>query len=230
MGGVLHNYYTARRAVALVDPLTPIVVTTAQDTSNNADFDIDMPAGTVAGDRLLLIIGVNRSQADSTVDDESFTLLENNGIFNGGTDPPRQSGIAIFGKIAGASEPATLTIVGNGRKVAHLYRVGGAQDDPVAGTIGTGTSVPVTTPSLNPGWGNQETLWIAATHISRFTGDITAAPANYENFTVTGPGTAGRLATARRILTAESEQPGSWSYGGSGGLAVTANVNAVRAV
>ncbi len=83
----------------------------------------------------------------------------------------------------------------------------------------SGDSVSVDPPNLSPSWGSENTLWIAvAGHTAISAAAFTAEPSGYSNFQNNGASTGGSacsIATAVKTATASSEDPGTFTAGGS---------------
>lgn len=74
-------------------------------------------------------------------------------------------------------------------------------------------------PTLSPSWGSDDTLWIAvAGHSAVSAAAFTAAPTNYTDFANNGASSGGAavsIASSYRELAASSEDPGTFTAGGS---------------
>src|SRR5690606_34989608 len=105
---------------------------------------------------------------------------------------------------------------GNARFAAIVYRITGAES--VSASFETSNTT--NPPSLTPGGGSQDTLWIAAATTRSANNNFTAAPASYGSLLNIGNGTNMgnsyvRVASAVRTLTAASENPGNFTASGS---------------
>ena len=115
-------------------------------------------------------------------------------------------------------QTVTVDVTAAARCHAHVFALPSAHatQTPAAAGLAHTTSAP-NPPNLTPSWGPANNLWVAAcaseaSHASVVTG----VPASYTDLLVTlspfGSDT-GSLATATRVLTAASEDPGPFSSG-----------------
>lgn len=90
---------------------------------------------------------------------------------------------------------------------------------PPEATTASGDSSSANPPSLTPSWGADDTLWLAvAGHAAVSAAAFTAAPTNYLGFANNGASSGGAavsVASCYRELNATSEDPGTFTAGGS---------------
>ncbi len=195
--------------------VTPTAAFTANASSQNNAAEtshvIALPTGISAGD-LLIIFWADQNTASN------LTFPGWTQIYERSAGDRRHS---AYYRIADGSEGASATFTtDNGERSAHnAYRIpaGTFAGIPVAGTPVEANSNSPNPPSLTSGFGNTNTLWIAASHSAGE--DMDAYPANY-NFQVFsntgGMGSAhATMATASLELVAASEDPGPFTLGGN---------------
>ncbi len=123
-------------------------------------------------------------------------------------------------RIANGSEGATINLLttGNAQQSVHQsFRITGYTGTPEVSAAAKDTLGTLTTPNstnLTPSWGSQPTLWISAVGRGNGTSATNGYPSNYTNGTTTQTLTGlagGSIDTARRNLTAASEDPGNFT-------------------
>ncbi|MBP8114308.1 MAG: T9SS type A sorting domain-containing protein [Chitinophagaceae bacterium] len=209
----------------------PVVSATATSTKSataGTTHTVSLPAGIQSGDLLLIFWAdadaVNTDPGTPLGWTQLYTTTINNRIFR------------AWYKIASGLEGTTLNITAGAERSAHTsYRIssGSYQGVPVAGTAVTGTNNAPNPPNLTSGFGATNTLWIAASHSG---GDDNSpaptAPTNYTaiitGYTGNSNTTHARVATARRELSAASENPGAFGLGSN--VDWLANTVAIRSV
>ena len=171
---------------------------------------VDLPAGIVAGDRLLAFVACSSSIALTWP--AGWTELEDNATASSGR-------LVVAYRDADGTEGASITVTGSGGTGARqlVFRITGHDPGtPPAriGAVGTGTSAdPV---SLDPAtWGSESTLWLAAV-VHKHGSVATGFPAGYatETNNATGTGTVC-LAIGSKTATALSEDPAAFTFGSS---------------
>lgn len=206
----------------------PVVlsITPSINTSLVTSHPITMPAVVVAGNMLVVEIGISNARLLSAVP-TGWVIVE--------------STLARFqtvAKIADGTEGGTtvnFTTASSGRSTALTYRISGTHSS-VAGGCEAGVAVLASTtapnpPNLAPSWGSDETLWICGYGQDATAGILgTAAPTNYTGYTESNEGVNSNeiaLFSAQRDLTAASENPGTFSTSG-GSRNVNVNTIAIR--
>lgn len=168
---------------------------------------VDMPAGIVAGEMLLVFIAT------------TLTLTAPAGWntlwapFNDGSN----RWTAAYYRIATGSEAATYTwtTATTTRIVAHVYRVNGnhasAAPEAAASPV-TGSSATPNPPSLTPSWGSAKTLWFNCVHKPVSFDSMCNPPIEYTHgCTAMDEGNATKvLGVAARRNEAASEDPTTW--------------------
>ena len=197
----------------------PTVVSTAVHGSDGggATRSVDLPATIASGNLLLMQLRA------SITGGSNVTITVPTGWSNLGS---RNSGGTTYwiGRVADGDEGATvsITISENGGLSANAYQItnwGGALSGVFVEFHSANENIP---PLLNHAQGSRHTLWLAGITARRTDWDITADPANYSDRLSqrSSPFESNNLgrtttASARRTLTAESEQPGAWTLSGT---------------
>jgi len=196
---------------ALAAPLVASVTETAFGT-DTTDHHVDMPATVDVGD-LLIVLFIN--DKDSTVNTPTgWNLLvsEANG---------KHVRASVYYRIAAGTEGGTtvnFVTSATEEAAAQVYRITNwhGTTPPEISTTATGTDTTPDPASLDPaGWDVADTLWLVVAGQDRGDqGAPTAYPASYTNgiSTLSSNGTAScRIHSARRVLAAASENPGSFT-------------------
>ncbi len=190
----------------------PVVVegTTTSASSGTQTHSVSLPSGVASGDLLLAFFLISQGAPDS-IDappsgwTELFTMGEASG-----------SACGCFYKVAAGGETAvTVTAPAENRNGIHVsYRLSGAGGTPEVATNASG----IDPPSITPSWGSAETLFIA--FAVQKDDNLTGIPTNYSNeVRREDTGDTTEVSTARRLLTASSEDPGV--FGGTGDRSAT---------
>lgn len=173
---------------------------------------INLPAGIASGDLLLVFAVFNGGP--TVTDPSGWSLLASNGASG---DAAR-----IYAKIADGSEGATVTVTLSGNQRAHAasYRITGNRNGVTSSEIAVSTAVDANTatpdpPSLTPSWGSDENLWIAVDLCASSAFTFSSYPTNYSlgqlNAQSGNNNNANAVSVAARLLTATSEDPGSFT-------------------
>lgn len=163
----------------------------------NSPGTINYPASVVAGDELILIIGIDTSQ---TIGASGWTQLDHRTQTDTG---------AVFRKTADGSEAGgtfSVTFTTNNRDVAAVvYAIPADGAAELAGAAGA--SNPVDPPSLSPTGGNRQYLWIQAGVYEggAFVTEYSDGFGDWYN--VRPPGLSISAWSTERTLTASSLQP-----------------------
>ena len=118
---------------------------------------------------------------------------------------------------SGTNDSVTITTSSSEMSNSHSYLISGAHASqaPEGASTATGNDANPNPPSLNPSWGSEETLFVAFA-ATRFATTFSAAPTNYTDL-INGPtedDANASAGSARRVLTADSEDPGTFTNGG----------------
>lgn len=194
----------------------PQIVSTAA-TNNGAatSVPLTMPATITAANLLLAYIG---------------SVLAVTGMSGwtpvGSTSSGGTFNLSVYAKIAAGGDTATPTFSGAQGVCAEVYNISGW-----SGTLTdlalSAISGSVDPPALTPALGSQDYLWIPA--CGGEGASVTAAPTNYGGLiTASATSSSVVLGCANRQLTAATENPGAFSYGGLATAAVTVAVPPVR--
>jgi hypothetical protein len=125
----------------------------------------------------------------------------------------------------GTDDTVTATTGSASLSNAHAYLSSAghhASTAPEAATAATGLGANANPPTLNPaGWDIEEALWIAAAAY-RFNASFSGAPTNYTDLlSLSGGDTNAPLGSARRVLSASSEDPGTFTSSDGGAWVAT---------
>ncbi|MCW5922183.1 MAG: HYR domain-containing protein [Saprospiraceae bacterium] len=189
----------------------PEVAGTASSSKNatvGTTHTVSLPTGIQSGD-LLLIFWSDANDVNTAPGTPSgWTQLYTN---NAGS----RYRVAWY-KVADGTEGTTINITAGAERSAHnSYRIaaGTYQGVPVAASPATNNTNSANPPNLTSGFGNVNTLWIAAAH-SVGDGSAVGAPTNFGNQVSGYTGNAGesdaRMVTARREFQATSQDPGAF--------------------
>jgi hypothetical protein len=195
----------------LAAPLVASVTETAFGT-DTTDHNVNMPATVDAGD-LLIVLFIN--DRDATVDTPTGWNL----LASEASGPHVR--LSVYYKIAAGTEGGTtvnFVTSATEEAAAQVYRITNWHGTipPEISTAATGTDTTPDPASLDPvGWDVADTLWLVVAGQDR--GDqagTTAYPASYTDgiSTLSSNGTGScRIHSARRVLAAASENPGSFT-------------------
>lgn len=194
----------------------PAFATMAKTSGTGNNVVCTMPSGITAGDLLIAHSSAGAQESASTSATAGWTKL---------SAVQRSSGTctaSIWGKVAVGSDTITITGTNNTTHVAivsrytgHSVTSGNIASLPIAvGALNIATADP---PILTPAGGSAEYLWLAI--FSSAGGAITAGPSGYSNFNAQGANPCTAFAT--KAATASSENPGTFSGGGSNYLVFT---------
>ena len=195
-------------------PLVNNVATTIR-TASAAPHVVNMPSGIVAGDLLLVVIGVLGISSVSA----GWTALDTT--------------TAQYRIATGTSADAlSVTATGTFTLTAVAYCISDYVGVPVSASV-QATSATHDPPAVTPAWGLKNTLWFVQASSSTAVGTgFISFPANYDHpYYLIPSGTSNsifRLWTARRRLRAATEDPGPLTSGVS--VAVRARTIAVQGI
>lgn len=192
-------------------PSVASTATSAKTVDTGTTHTVSLPSGIEAGDLLLIFWADANTSGTQPATPAGWTAL-----YSGQWGSSNVYYRAWY-RIADGSEGSTVNVTGGAERSAHTaYRIasGSFQGVPVASPGNTGTTNSNPDPdNLTSGFGNVPTLWIAAAHI---TGTIwVTPPASYGNILEGTTGSTGvahaYMATAERMLTAASQNPGAFT-------------------
>lgn len=204
----------------------PQVISSNGGTSlnDNSNTLVSLPSGIALNDMIILFMEwkiVAFSGAISVGGNGTWTSLIDN------FDQFRIKAFWHLG-IAGEGKVWINTTAGNVKKVWQVFRIGGPYNSSMPPAVNSlfGAGLNPDPPSLTPSWGSNTTLWFAfACTSSRDSGTgldvvqtIPTVPVNYLTIRGTdGSGGSGdpKMNTAKRNLTAASENPGGFTLGTS---------------
>lgn len=193
---------------------SPVVeaTNTSSTATASTSHTINMPAGVVTGDLLIVV----------------FASVETGGTsMTGWTELMDASGsnaaaLSIYYRVADETEGATETLTtATSREAYHCsYRISNYQGTPEVSTVASGTDTAPNASSLSPSWGLADALWITNCSSSDLNASntVSAYPTNYTNGIGGQSSTDGATATlgsARRTTTASSENAGAFTTTGT---------------
>lgn len=204
---VLHLHTTAGISV--------LATSEGANTTNGTSHSITLPSGATAGDVLLVLFRISE-------DSSSVTTITPPA---GWTAEGSHTATRVLSRTHVGGDPSSITITTSAsrRSAYTAYRVGGAHGD-----VDVSSWATLDPPSLTPAWGLAENLWI--TFVSnRGTSYTHTPPANYTSVlhaaTESPPGSTSvyhcAISSVQRILTAASENPGTWAVSSTNQTFVT---------
>lgn len=194
-----------------------ISLTVSATTTDQTSHLVSMPA-TVAASDLLLVALVTRTDTAITNPGGGWNQLHTTA--NGTT-----TRLGCYYKIAAGSEDGTtvdfVSAVAT-ESVSHTFGVPVAEwhgtTPPEVGTAATGSDINPDPPNLTPSWGSEATIWIAVEGVANIR-TVTTYPTNYTDGAdddSTAGGNNVAIGSARRTLTASSENPGTFTLNSTG--------------
>lgn len=192
-------------AHAAIDVPTKSSGTTASGTSHV----LTLPTGIVSGDWIVAVFGTtSNDRAITWPTSPAFTELRDTACFS------TIETSAAYRKSDG-SEGASITVTTGGTAVTGTYEIyritgGHASSVPEASTVTCSESTAPNPGSVTASWGSEENLFIAA-HTTQATSTTSAYPTNY----TLQQATVNNSAIAGRILTAASDDPGTFTISGT---------------
>ena len=196
----------------------PVVASTSVSSGNSSGISVTLPAGTAAGDLLVLIAafdGAASEPHDIFVVESGWTraaLATASGHVSG----------AVLWKVATGSDAATVDLSGNSAAEVGgviAYRITGHGGQVECAHTDNYTSVSdlsatPDSPALTPTWGAADTLWITAASVDNASRTYTADPAGYAS-PVEYDGAASSASVRTRSMTkaanAATEDPGAYT-------------------
>jgi hypothetical protein len=176
-----------------------------------SSFACTMPSGISAGDRLIAIIGVDQARTvsiDTGASGSNWTIQQQASPAN----PDNLVTGAIITKIAEGSDALTITVDTADIINSFVLRVTSAGNVYVSTPATAGFVANADPPSLNPGTGTQDFLWIVAVvHDAQVV--ATAAPTNFSGLVTDTANSSGgcSISWATQNLAAASLDPGAFT-------------------
>lgn len=212
--GTSYKYSIYMVYSATQPPISPVTIT--KFSTSVTSMAVNLPSNISSGDLLLAFVEVRNSGTWTPPTD----WIEFDAQLGGGS----VGELTAFYKIATGSEGSTATWTASTGTTAvwQTRRVPSANWDgttaPESDTA-SGDSSSANPPNLTPSWGSADTLWLAvAGHTASSISAFTAPPTNYDDFVNAGAsseGSAVSLATSYREYTGSSEDPSTFTIGGS---------------
>lgn len=179
---------------------------------------VAMPTSIASGDLLIALVEV-RSSGSWTTTPTGWTQISTISQAGGGA----VGQLTGFWKKAAGTEsgttPTWITSVGTSAQWQVTRWTGWHGTTPPEATTSSGDATAANPPSRTASWGADDNTWYAiAGHAAVSTAAFTAAPTNYTGFVNNGAssgGSAVSLASAYRQLNTATEDPGTFTAGGS---------------
>lgn len=192
------------------DDIYPAVVGTATSTEDSqvTSHDVSLPSNIVSGDLLLMFFAC----LDPEFSTPTLTWPGGWTELDTETSGVRSHGIAY--RIANGSEESTVvvTTAQTGYSAHQTFRVTDYQGTPSITAKATDNSDNPDSLELTPSWGSSHTLWFSVfCAADQASGPVNTYPTNYVGgqFVTSSAGYAS-VGSARRELTAASENPGAY--------------------
>ncbi len=177
------------------------------DPGDVVNHTVDLPAGIVAGNLILIFFAVDGDPAITFPAGDWTEVFQQTG-----------NSLVRFGvwyRVADGTEGASIVVVTDVAEDASYtsYRITGHGDIVEGGVAATANDANPNPPNLAPTWGAQNTLWFASVGYNDGPTIINAYPANYTDGRSdrAARGTAVGVGTARRELNAAAENPGTFT-------------------
>jgi hypothetical protein len=193
----------------------PFVVATGvlADAADGTAHAVPLPTptgGILAGDLLIAVSGMDGNQTFTWP--TGWTELKD----EAGNGSAVRAGCAWYRAVGGESGTVTVTTGGSEGGGTRILCIRGAHPTtaPEVSTGVSGSGANANPDSLNPaGWGTENTLWIAAM-VNDGNVAVTAGPTNYYEFGNTrwANASGAGVATAYRVTTAASDDPGAFTH------------------
>ena len=193
---------------------SPSVTSRGNGNANATTLTVTL-TGTPASGDLYIVFLQSKSNGN--------TWTQNTGT-TGWTEMYDTNGQSVWYKQIGTSEPNPTFLQSSSARAGYsILQITGHENPttqaPEVSAEATQTTTTPDPPSITPTGGSKDYLFIAfAGTITTSNNTFTAAPTNYANLNIfnTGAGPNGNVgATAERQLTASSEDPGTFTLGGS---------------
>jgi hypothetical protein len=201
--------FGARKVASAVSaPVVEATNISNNDPATNS-HSVSLPAGLVSGD--LLIVAFNfASISGSVTTPAGWTLV---------SESTSSFLRKIFSRVSDGLEGGTLSVSSSAaaRSAHNSYRISNYTGTGPEAAINEGGADP---PSLNPSWGSLPTLFIPVVMSAASDWNITAPPANYSNLLQAKNSSSSAtsrcgVGSARRTLTADSDDPGTFTLTGA---------------
>lgn len=179
---------------------------TTTPTYTGTSHSITLPSNIVVGEMIFVLFSVAYANTISINTDVSGTNWTLSSQVDNGSDVS----VVYAYKIAEGSNALTFTTPDSRGSAAISFRISSATTVYSASYIGT--SINPDPPSLSPGGGSAEYVWIAMAGM-RAAKTFTAAPTDYSNLTqVAASGSsASTIGSADRLYTTDNQDPGTFT-------------------
>lgn len=193
----------------MATPIVESVALTDSSGSSGSDYNVNLPAGIVAGDLILCALSINNTTSTPITIPSGYSLLysEVSETFITGV---------VFYKVAEGSE-GSQAVVGfnaNNQAVARSYRISGFSGVPEVEVLAIGNSTTNLPPTITPSGGESDYLYLVFDHVDTYTANVTGYPNGYVNTGTeqSATGAACRIAWGEKPTTATtSETPSAFT-------------------
>lgn len=217
---------------AVVAAAPTVVGTNSGTSAGNDRAPVTYDAAASSGQLLLVFISCQHAGGIAGIEPASgYTQLYDTTLGSGTFTAASFYKISTGGE-TGADFLTDTAAAGNHSWIA--YRISGRQGNPeVATATGTIGASGADSPNLTPSWGSALNLWLTTGHTETSQPGTPTTPTNYTNAIFQagddgGGGTSGKVYSARRALSAASENPGAWGPASDSGAGYAASTVAVR--
>lgn len=206
---ITKGYLGADEIYTSVPPIVVQGTSTYENTAGTSSAVINLPAGIVAGELILILIRLPQSLAAVQTPASGFTQVATRSY---------DSRSYVYKKTAVGGE-TTATFIMNGvvTITALIYRI----SDWVEGVEALyGTNNVNDPPSITASWGSKRNLFIATASARRSDNNITGAPTNYGDLiqianTSSASEIYSRIGAAHRFLESDTDDPNGFTGSGS---------------
>lgn len=199
------------KAGGLAAAFPAVAATNTSNVGSQTTHAVSMPSGISAGNLLIVIAAIQSAGATITNPSGWTQFLDQEQV-------SATTGVRLraWYKIAAGGDTCSFSTSANRTSAHNSYRITGFQGTP-EGLAAVGQDGSPNPPSLTPSWGENKTLFLAATAVrSGSTATISAAPSNYTDLLSNASGSATNsintgCGSARRQVQAGSENPGTFT-------------------
>lgn len=187
----------------MATPIVESVALTDASGSSGSDYNVNLPAGIVAGDLILCALSINNATSTPVTIPSGYSLLysEVSETFITGV---------VFYKVAGGSEGSQAAVGFNAanQAVARSYRISGFSGSISYEASSIGNSTTNLPPPITPSGGASDYLYLVFDHIDTYTANVTGYPSGYINTGTeqSATGAACRIAWGEKPTTSTSSE------------------------
>jgi hypothetical protein len=180
--------------------------------SSLSSHPVTLPAAVEPGD-LLLLFGTNIGATDIS------SMAGWSPLFNDSSSQSRNVHLACFYRIADGSEGSTASVAMSAATSSFMALTFCIKDGkaPVAGTSAAGQGATSDPPAVASPAGAVPTLFLAVSQFTEAANNLSSYPSGYENGQwQNNTNGNSKMASAERTATLSSENPGVFTWSGSG--------------